>query len=75
MTPPEVFAYRDAQSSPDAPGWTVRVVPNKYPALVNKGVGSSSRRGVYESAAGLGVHEVIIESFEHVVDVAALDEK
>jgi len=75
MTPPEVLAYRDLGSLPDAPGWTVRVVPNKYPALVNEGVGSSSRRGVYESTAGLGVHEVIIESPEHVVDVAALDEK
>jgi UDPglucose--hexose-1-phosphate uridylyltransferase len=75
MTPPEVFAYRDSQSSPDAPGWTVRVVPNKYPALVKEGVWSTSRRGVYESMTGLGVHEVIIESPEHVVDVAALDEK
>lgn len=75
MTPPEVFAYRDSQSSPDTPGWTVRVVPNKYPALVKEGVWSSSRRGVYESLTGLGVHEVIIESPEHVVDVAALDEK
>jgi UDPglucose--hexose-1-phosphate uridylyltransferase len=75
MTPPEVFAYRDSGSLPDAPGWTLRVVPNKYPALVNEGVGSSSRRGVYESTAGLGVHEVIIESPEHVVDIAALDEK
>ena len=75
MTPPEVFAYRDAKSLPDAPGWTVRVVPNKYPALANEGVWSSRRRGVYESTAGLGVHEVIIESPAHVVDVAALDEK
>jgi len=75
MTPPEVFAYRDSQSSPDAPGWTVRVVPNRYPALFDEGVRSSSRRGVYESTAGLGVHEVIIESPEHVVEVAALDEK
>lgn len=75
MTPPEVFAYRDPQSSPDAPGWTVRVVPNKYPALDNEGVGASSRRGVYESTAGLGVHEVIIESPEHVVNVGELSEE
>ena len=75
MTPPEVFAYRDAESSPDAPGWSVRVVPNKYPALVTEGVGSPDRRGVYESTAGLGVHEVIIESPAHVTNVAVLDEK
>ena len=75
MTPPEVFAYRDSQSSPDTPGWTVRVVPNKYPALVNEGVRSSSRCGLYESTAGLGVHEVIIESPEHVVNVGELSEE
>ena len=75
LTPPEVFAYRDSQSPPDAPGWTVRVVPNKYPALVNEEARSSNRGGVYESRAGLGVHEVIIESPEHVVDVEALSEE
>lgn len=33
LTPPEVDAERAAGTDPDAPGWTVRVVPNKYPAL------------------------------------------
>ena len=33
MTPPEVLVYRPCQSAPDLPGWTVRVVPNKYPAV------------------------------------------
>lgn len=33
LTPPEVDALRPASSAPDTPGWTVRVVPNKYPAL------------------------------------------
>jgi UDPglucose--hexose-1-phosphate uridylyltransferase len=75
MTPPEVYAYRDSQSSPDAPGWAVRVVPNKFPALVKEGVQSSSRRGVYESTSGLGIHEVIIESPEHVVNVGELSEE
>ena len=31
-TPPEVDAVRTAGSSPDEPGWTVRAVPNLYPA-------------------------------------------
>lgn len=31
-TPPEVFALRTPATAPDTPGWTVRVVPNKYPA-------------------------------------------
>jgi UDPglucose--hexose-1-phosphate uridylyltransferase len=33
QTPPEVFALRPNGSAPDTPGWTVRVVPNLYPAL------------------------------------------
>jgi UDPglucose--hexose-1-phosphate uridylyltransferase len=31
-TPPETFAIRQVESGPDTPGWTVRVVPNLYPA-------------------------------------------
>src|SRR6059036_3037269 len=32
MTPPEVLAYRDG-GKPDGPGWSIRCVPNKFPAL------------------------------------------
>lgn len=31
-TPPETFSIRHDKSAPDAPGWSVRVVPNLYPA-------------------------------------------
>jgi UDPglucose--hexose-1-phosphate uridylyltransferase len=32
-TPPELYALRPAGGPADTPGWTVRVVPNLYPAL------------------------------------------
>ena len=32
-TPPEVYAVRPNGGPPNSPGWTVRVVPNLYPAL------------------------------------------
>ncbi len=32
-TPPELYAVRPAGGPADSPGWTVRVVPNLYPAL------------------------------------------
>lgn len=32
-TPPEVLAFPVEGRAPDTPGWTVRVVPNLYPAL------------------------------------------
>ncbi len=33
LTPPELEALRPPGGAPDSPGWRVRVVPNKYPAL------------------------------------------
>jgi len=33
LTPPEVDALRPDGSAPDTPGWTVRVVPNKFPVF------------------------------------------
>ena len=33
MTPPEVLALGRASAEADTPGWTVRVVPNKFPAI------------------------------------------
>jgi UDPglucose--hexose-1-phosphate uridylyltransferase len=36
LTPPEVDALRPAGGEPDGPGWRVRVVPNKYPALAGR---------------------------------------
>lgn len=33
LTPPELDALRPTGGAPDTPGWTVRVVPNKYPVF------------------------------------------
>jgi UDPglucose--hexose-1-phosphate uridylyltransferase len=74
MTPAEVLAYRDPQAPPNSPGWRVRVVPNKYPALEKSAVWQAQNDGLYESMNGVGVHEVIIESPEHVTDIGRLSE-
>jgi UDPglucose--hexose-1-phosphate uridylyltransferase len=36
LTPPEVDAVRPGGGAPDTPGWRVRVVPNRYPALAGR---------------------------------------
>ncbi len=72
MTPPEILAYRPDGSQNDQPGWTLRVVPNKYPALVNEEEPDRRRDGLYDSMAGLGAHEVIIETPEHEVNMGML---
>ena len=74
MTPPEVWAARHNPSVENGPGWTVRVVPNKYPALATDSEGKDSDDNFYESHAGLGAHEVIIESPSHDVSLASLSE-
>ena len=68
LTPPEIQSVRGDSSSPDTPGWSVRVVPNKYPALLNSDdavTRSGAGDGLFDSMTGFGTHEVIIESPEH----------
>ena len=64
-TPPEVFAYRPHGSQPDTPGWSLRVVPNKFPALRIEGELDRRGEGIYDKMNGVGAHEVIIECPDH----------
>ncbi len=71
-TPPEVFALRENGAGPDSPGWRVRVVPNKFPAL-NRGLPPPKfTRGVFQWMEGTGVHEVVIENPDHALELADL---
>jgi UDPglucose--hexose-1-phosphate uridylyltransferase len=69
-TPPEIAAIRRSGSGPNSPGWEVRVVPNKFPALRIEG--GLDRRGVgaYDFMNGVGAHEVIIETPQHNLSLA-----
>jgi UDPglucose--hexose-1-phosphate uridylyltransferase len=64
-TPHEVLVYGRESYNPDSPGWTVRVVPNKYPALVIEGDLNREAEGLYDKMNGIGAHEVIVESPRH----------
>jgi UDPglucose--hexose-1-phosphate uridylyltransferase len=66
QTPAEIMALRKPGSPPNGPGWQLRVVPNKFPAL--QPAGDLERREKYDffrEMDGLGAHEVIIESPAH----------
>ena len=71
-TPPEVLAYRSDGSQPNKAGWTLRVVPNKFPALGIEGTLNRQGEGLYDKMNGIGAHEVIIETPEHRTTMAAL---
>ncbi|MGA1839476.1 MAG: galactose-1-phosphate uridylyltransferase [bacterium] len=73
-TPPEVFAMRNPSTCRDTPGWSVRVVPNKFPALAIEGGLNRRGDGVYDRMNGVGAHEVIIESPDHNACFADMSE-
>jgi UDPglucose--hexose-1-phosphate uridylyltransferase len=73
-TPPEVLAYRTNGGAPNSPGWSVRVVPNKFPALRIEGDLGRRGEGIFDMMNGIGAHEVIIETPDHTCDLAQLGE-
>ena len=74
MTPPEVLAYRHDGSARDTPGWQLRVVPNKFPALQVEGTLDREADGMFDRMNGVGAHEVIIETPQHDRTLAAMSE-
>ena len=61
----ELLAWRTNNSQPNTPGWQVRVVPNREPALRVEGDLGQASDGLFQRHGGLGAHEVIIESPRH----------
>jgi UDPglucose--hexose-1-phosphate uridylyltransferase len=69
-TPPEIAANRTDGT------WSLRVVPNKFPALVP--VGEDEREehsNFFRRMNGLGQHEVIIETQRHDVSLGRIDDE
>jgi UDPglucose--hexose-1-phosphate uridylyltransferase len=70
-TPPETFALAPPGRPADAPGWRVRVVPNKFPAF-GPWSDEADRGGLFARRAALGRQEVVIHSPRHVRTLADL---
>jgi UDPglucose--hexose-1-phosphate uridylyltransferase len=78
-TPPELHAVRAGGRPPDSPGWTVRVVPNLYPALTpaeDAGPSDEPEDGpwpeMFSSLPATGAHEVIVNGPQPVLSLAEL---
>jgi UDPglucose--hexose-1-phosphate uridylyltransferase len=71
-TPSEIAAYRKEGSSPDGPGWSVRVIPEADPyfrielPLRREGV------GLYDTISPRGATELIVESPQHDASPASM---
>jgi UDPglucose--hexose-1-phosphate uridylyltransferase len=79
-TPPEVFALREDGSSPDGPGWSVRVVPNLYPALSGPGevvpdplAAGRGEPELFAARPATGAHEVIVNAPDAVDSLLELE--
>jgi UDPglucose--hexose-1-phosphate uridylyltransferase len=70
-TPPESFALGRPGRPPDTPGWSVRVVPNKFPAF-GPWSGEGDRGGLFARRAAVGRQEVVVHSPRHVRTLADL---
>jgi UDPglucose--hexose-1-phosphate uridylyltransferase len=74
-TPPELYAVRPNGRPPNSPGWSVRVVPNLYPALSlerPEPQQQDSRPDLFTATAATGAHEVIINGPQPVFSLAEL---
>ncbi len=72
LTPPEIEVIRDPGTSANTPGWQIRVVSNKFPALQIEGGLERRGIGIYDMSNGVGAHEVLIETPYHKKDIPDL---
>jgi UDPglucose--hexose-1-phosphate uridylyltransferase len=74
-TPPELYAVRPNGGEPNSPGWTVRVVPNLYPALSpdSEEPPRQANQDLFWSGAATGSHEVIVNAPDPVMSLCELE--
>jgi UDPglucose--hexose-1-phosphate uridylyltransferase len=74
LTPPELYAVRPGGGPPNSPGWTVRVVPNLYPALTpdSPAPAPQANPDLFWAGPARGAHEVIINAPDCVTSLAQL---
>jgi UDPglucose--hexose-1-phosphate uridylyltransferase len=72
-TPGEIAAIRPGGGTANGPGWSVRVIPNKYPALSIEGTLDRQGVGLYDRMRGVGAHEVVIESPHHELHMGDME--
>ncbi|MCK4935774.1 MAG: galactose-1-phosphate uridylyltransferase [Elusimicrobiales bacterium] len=71
QTPKEIYSVKSSKEN----NWRLRVVPNKYPALVpSLDAECLESEGLYRKMEGSGVHEVIIETPDHFRQLHEMDE-
>ena len=65
LTPPEILAFRKENTQPNMTGWTLRVIPDRFPILKVEEKFESKGIGMYDIMNGLGAHEIVVENNVH----------
>jgi UDPglucose--hexose-1-phosphate uridylyltransferase len=73
-TPRELLVYR-THGFTGSTNWSLRVVPNKFPALRVEGDLDRQGEGLYDRMNGIGAHEVLIETPSHLQTLAELEDR
>jgi UDPglucose--hexose-1-phosphate uridylyltransferase len=73
-TPSELYAVRPGGGAPNGPGWTVRVLPNLYPALEPEAPAPAPHASpdLFWAGPARGVHEVIVNAPDSVTSLGEL---
>ena len=61
MTPPETYRIGEKK-------WTLRVVPNKFPAVVPDAKIAEEKKDIFEKISPFGFHEIVVETNNHGQD-------
>ena len=75
QTPKEIYAIRSKNTPKNEPGWELRVVPSVAPLLMVEGELERQGQGLYDLMNGVGAHEVVIETNQHIANMADLSDE
>jgi len=70
-TPHEIVGFRPKGKS-GISDWTLRVVPNKFPALQVEGRPGRTSEGMFGRMNGIGAHEIVIETPDHSLSLSSM---
>lgn len=73
-TPSEIYAIRPKNTPKNTPGWELRVVPSHMPFLRIEGELDRRGKGIYDIMSDIGAHEVVIETNQHIANIADLSD-
>lgn len=71
-TPPETASFRSNGTPPDRPGWWVRSFRNHGSVLDTEEELDRRAMGMYDVTSGFGIHEIIVETPDHVTQLEEL---